>query len=818
MTPRHVKRVRNYLTHAILFNYLSRFSSILLALGLLAGIGMYVGGRWSFYNPPYGHPVMIFHIVQATLFLLLVASWGWPRLRHPATPQEIAQHLEKADPKLNDCLSSALDFSAPDPLQEECLQISTGILPAFFEDTFLRVRSKRRWRRVVPLSFWVLLALSVLFAAFLLNISRFEPFTSGDIWQLYRTNFLANPYRPLHTLDVQPGFDEILKGDSLRIQATLSGPGDHDATIRYSMAGFPEETAAMKTRAIGSNLFEFDFENMQSDLTYQVEAGPLTTGLYTVKVRIPPELTHIQLTYKYPEFMDRNIELMPPGEGAARAPVGTTVEVTTRWNQAMDKIFLQVNDEEKVPVRRRSSSWKQSFVLENAGRYVLSGSSQEGVPIREGLEFPIQGIEDLPPEIEWVWPKENIDYSNKFPRKKLPLKYRVKDDYGLESIYLYAGAPGRATQSYAVANLDGKVRAHSSVFPFDLDPWKKEPVVRVYFVANDNHPVARNQSPTETRRFYIMPPGTFSEEEDLDGPEVNTNPYELTSLELYHLIKLQRVQNDTMHENSTLDESGVAIWSGSQSAIIDKTARTALRVSVRAQQVKYGDGEDVSSSQGDATGELKDLPSRLTGVVVRLVGNTSRLEGLRSGSLEEGNTAIDFQLRQEDAGNKGRGRRSREEGERALRELEEAFRELTGEDPPTPAEEIEEEDSVDEGEGEGEGKEEEEDESEEGEDGEGEEEEDRGFEDAESEKIVKTIEDEEEDVTGGPSLPTNEYAPSAYTLDPDSVHLDSSFNRLLQKVVQENVKGLDMAEYGNQPVPPEYRDIVAQYNEVLLGK
>ena len=49
------------------------------------------------------------------------------------------------------------------------------------------------------------------------------------------------------------------------------------------------------------------------------------------------------------------------------------------------------------------------------------------------------------------------------------------------------------------------------------------------------------------------------------------------------------------------------------------------------------------------------------------------------------------------------------------------------------------------------------------------------------------------------------------------MNLDSSFNRLLQQTVQENVKGLDMAEYGNQQVPPEYRDIVTQYNEVLLG-
>ena len=270
--------------------------------------------------------------------------------------------------------------------------------------------------------------------------------------------------------------------------------------------------------------------------------------------------------------------------------------------------------------------------------------------------FPFRASKTSPPRSKWVWPKENIDFSNRFPRKDLPLKYQVKDDYGLESIYLYAGAPGMATRSYEIANLDGKVRTYSQVFPFDLRPWKKYPVVRVYFVAGDNHPVAPNQSLTETRRLYIMPPGTFSEEEEEDGPQVNTNPYELTSLELYHLIKLQRVQNATLNENTTLDEAGMAIWSGSQAALIQKTASTALRTSQRAQQVKFGSGEEGTGLQDDATGELKTLPTRFEGVVVRLVGDTSRLESLRSGAVEDGKTAIDYQIRQEDAGKNGRYR------------------------------------------------------------------------------------------------------------------------------------------------------------------
>jgi hypothetical protein len=850
MSNPHVKRIRGYLRRAILLNYLARLASVLLFLAFLFYLGVYVGGKWAFYDPPYGHAVTLYHAGHLLIALLFSIFWGWPKLRRPETQSSVALRLEKADLTLNDCLTSALNFSAPDPLMEECLQVSVGILPGFYDDTVRRIHSKRRWTSVTPWYFWVWLALSLGLFLFWNNMARFEPFTSSDAWRLYQENFWVDPYRPLHHLIVQPEWDTVLKGDSVHVQAMLTGPGEHQGTLLYSMKGFPQEKAEMKTKALGSNVFEFDFENLQSDLVYQIETGPLTSPQYEIKVEIPPELTSIQLVYHYPEFMKRKTEVLPPGQGAVTAPVGTTVELTTQWSRPMSKVFFSINSGEEKPMDKLGSLWKTRFPVNTVGRYILSGSSVEGVPIRVGLEFPIESEADLQPEIEWVWPKEDIDFSGKVPSKKLALSYRVSDDHGITSVFLHAGAPGRATKTYEIANLDGKSREYRGHYKFDLRPWNKSPVVRVRLMASDNHPHIPNQTPTQVRRFYLQPPGSFSEEENPEDELVEADPYEQTALELLSLIKAQKSQNAKLNDETKPSESEVEKWLGAEELLIRHTARVGLRSTERARQVRYGEISSEAPQSEKPPAELAEkdkqviakrsteLPARLEQVAARLIGSATRLDQLVPGNLTDQNAAADHQLRQYDRGRNGSRKRSQEEGVRARAQLEAAFKELTDQEVPRSSDEMAEEiaeaeKAAEETEGEpGEGPE---DDSEQG---------DKppaSKEDPEFayENEEKKEEEEENDVTvlankpldgegeagvgdsgagSSATLPTNVYAASTFTLDPDSVNIETPSTQLLYKTLEDNLSDMDLTQYGNVASPPEYGPAVENYNRVLLGE
>ncbi|MCA9425439.1 MAG: hypothetical protein KC994_10225 [Candidatus Omnitrophica bacterium] len=894
--PKTAKSLRSFLNRLVWINYAAYVVSLLLALFVVFGIAIYIAGRWTFYNPPYGHPVTLFHCAHALVILLLLWFWAWPRIRRPKTLPELAARIEKKDrrialkkseedpleyvldsqdERLTSAVTSALEFSEPDPILQECLIPSRNILSGsgrasdtkgFYERVLIDLKKRNLWKWVIPTSLWVTSVLALIVFFFALFLDRFEPFTAKDAFTFYKENFLVNPYRPLHKLVVNPGsVDTVLKGESFKVSGILMGPGTHEAEITYSMLGFPQQTADMSNNG-PPNSFVYEFENLQSDLTYQVKAGPLESPPYTAKVRIPPELTSIRLTYYYPDFMKKKFELMPAGQGAAVAPLGTTVEVTTQWNQGMNHVDIVVNSKETYPMRREGNYYKGSFPLVSAGAYVLSGTSSEGVRTRGDIEFPIQAMVDLPPEIEWVFPKQDLDFSSTRKRiRRIPLRFTAKDDFGLHSITLYAGAPGRTTSTYEVARLDGKVKEHAGEFLFDLRPFENTPVCRVFFLAADNHPGSMGTSVTEVRRLYFEPPGSFAEEDSDQIKFIEGDPFEMTSNELFALIKMQQEQNDTLNENTNLAQKEKADWLDRQKRLVQLTTQTVILANERANKLLSGPGDpneeetisDIEPVKGEEEeGKIEDLSTRLQQVINRLSGGVQRLGELQPGKKPTGNSAIDRQLRQWDAGEEERNQRSREEGERAYKELELAFKELTGKDLPVPVEEqleeLEEEDKQGEGVGPGDGKSGDEGEGKDGEKKEGEEGEGKGAkEEDEGDQVSKkggkgrtdtwaTVEGEDSTNTftpggkkegdegkgeeeavgsgGGPTAPTNQYIPSAYTLDPETVHIETPASSLMRKELSKDLAGIDLNQYRDPEIPKEYRQSASEYGQTMSGE
>jgi hypothetical protein len=68
------------------------------------------------------------------------------------------------------------------------------------------------------------------------------------------------------------------------------------------------------------------------------------------------------------------------------------------------------------------------------------------------------------------------------------------------------------------------------------------------------------------------------------------------------------------------------------------------------------------------------------------------------------------------------------------------------------------------------------------------------------------------------TLPTNVYAASTFTLDPDSVNIETPSTQLLYKTLEDNLSDMDLTQYGNVASPPEYGPAVENYNRVLLGE
>jgi len=827
--PQAATEVYRFLYRAVGFNYLAQLASVVCAFGVVLLVFIFAAGKWSFIDTPYGHSVVLFHGIQVLVIILLLKYWGWPRLKRASSTEEMALRLEQTDPSLHDCLSSALQFRSPDPLLAECLRPSHNLLDGFFQETEESIKSQSRWRSIIPKSFWVSLGLLSLAIGLWSLMDRFVPFTGGDAWKFYQKNFLANPYRPLHSLNVDPGNDDKLTGESVKVRASLLGPGFHDAAITYEMEGFPSQTTQMKVVDADLNSFEFPFENLQSDLRYRVNVGPIASRDYILNVFIPAELSSIQLTYHFPEFMDRNIEVMPAGQGAAQAPMGTTVELSTRWTREMAEVNVSVNGDDPIPMFESSSYWKGKFVLESAGSYVLSGSSADGVPLRGDLEFPIEALVDMPPVVKWVWPKKDLDFSTKKPKKKIPLRYRISDDHGITSVTLHTGAPGSATREHPIAEFDGKERDVEGFFEFNPRPWMDYPVCFLYIEAFDNHPTRPGLSRNESRRLYFAEPGTFDEFEELQEEiKKGADPFVIVATRVFRLLKQETAQVEKFSETRKLSGKEKIEWLEIQDRLARVTAETALLAYEVSISMKQGPGNDEQSDPKDDTeaagaAQVENLLVKMEAAAIRLAGEGIQVDILNSPEIPEGNSALHRLLRQKRAGEEDRGRRAGEEGERALVELRNAYKELTGLDPPVPAEEIEEEmekqleEAADEGE--------------KGEDAEEDKEDSQLptiWEEAMG-KNVDPIEIEESAGGGGEDaeitdnlmelvIAALEYEKSSYTIDPNTVRLRDQTAKLINSALANNYSNVDLSDYQKKPVPAEYQDAAVEYARILAGE
>jgi hypothetical protein len=818
-----------------------------MAIGLIAGVSVYAGAKWAFYNPPYGHAVVLYHTGVILLAILLLRFWAWPRIRHPLTLHGMATRLEKGDPHLHDCLSCALEFSNPDPILAECLEPSERLLDGFYQDALETVQGKKRVRWIVPYYFWALAILSVGFTAFWFSINWIEPFTWDDALTLYRLNFLQNPYRPLHQLVVEPGYADALTGDSVTVRTSLLGPGFFSGSITYNMVGFPEQSVEMKTLETNANSFEYKFENLQGDLRYKVHVGPLESVEYLVKVQSPAELVSVQLTYHYPEFMGGRVEVIPPGQGAAIAPKGATVEVATRWNRPMKEVFLSFNGGAHIQFHESSANWRGSFILESGGSYILGGASQDGVPLRGDLEFPVQMLVDLPPEIQLISPKEDVDYSLRKPKGKIPLQFRATDDVGIQSLFLYAGAPGVATQTHQIAQLDGKEKEVEETFLFDWRPWQREPVCRIYLEAVDNHPDVAGKKRTPTRRFYFQAPGSFDEVDKATKEErVKADPFEFTAYRLVFLLLRQTDQNNQIPGEGNAPPADLDKWKARETRLLQLTAQTSLEARENAEKLKRGPaakagppaaatGEN-SSNKENPDKKIADLPVRLEQVSERLGGAKVSIDDLIAHPSPGGATVVDRQSRQLDAVQTNFPRRGREEGDRAAKELAKAYQDLTGREPPIAAEAFEAQIAKATKEAQQAVKEQKEKSKEESAAAKGEKagaaKQAKGGKDRAAKKGGKDEEDgleagskkkgvagkEKVGGMGGPSLATNKYMASEFKLDPSTVHLETPQVQLMNKALSTEMEKSDLTEYTQKPIPAEYAGAAAEYTKILLGQ
>jgi len=185
----------------------------------------------------------------------------------------------------------------------------------------------------------------------------------------------------------------------------------------------------MKMLNLGEGGFSYQFDRLQNDVSFQLEAAGFFSPPYTITVVARPELTAFNLTLTFPSYLQRNPEKIE-NAGNLEVPEGSNI----RWN-------IQSTDTKKATIKFASDGLPkyfqqfddQSFMFErefrNPDDYELLLSNDNGTN-KDLIRYHIYVIKDKHPELLVMTQKDSVLYQH------IVLSGSVNDDYGIRKLNL----------------------------------------------------------------------------------------------------------------------------------------------------------------------------------------------------------------------------------------------------------------------------------------------------------------------------------------------------------------------------------------------
>ena len=312
---------------------------------------------------------------------------------------------------------------------------------------------------------------------------------------------------PPQTIVVTPGDEAIRRGGSVRVTATMEGFNPPRATVHTRVGNGEWQQVEM---ADTGQSYEFMYFSLREPLTYYVSSAGIRSQAYDISVVDLPDIAGLKLTYNYPEWTNRNPDVIEPG-GDIRTLLGTRVDVDVTYDGELDSAALVLNDRASPLQVGAGHSGSTSFEVTDDGSYYIA-ATVGGEQVRLSDDYFITVVDDAGPKIRFTRPGRDWNASN---IEEVTAAVEAEDDYALESVSLRYSVNGGEWQSvelpyetrsavaehvFFLENMGSEEPAEFSLFhPLEDEDIHLQPgdLVSYYAVATDREQTAR------TDMFFI---------------------------------------------------------------------------------------------------------------------------------------------------------------------------------------------------------------------------------------------------------------------------------------------------------------------------
>ncbi len=293
---------------------------------------------------------------------------------------------------------------------------------------------------------------------------------------------------PFYDIQVVPGDISVRRNSDLMVTAQLIGLQTQSVRLyaRYQSASKWDQVP-MRPQAGGSG-FQFIFAGLPESVEYYVEAGPLDSKHFNIRVLDLPNVKNVRVTYRYPSWTHLQNVTEERG-GDLRAVEGTDADLAVETDKPMRDGILVLDDEQQIHLTGGAGNVYQGTVhMEKDGVYHVAALDQ-GQPVRLSNDFFIEARKADPPNVIIARPGHDYRAS---PIEEVTVAVKADGEFGVSEMTLHYSVNGGPEQTVDLLKQKGVKQADGSTI-LSLEDFKAVPgdVVSLYAVAKDAHSESR---------------------------------------------------------------------------------------------------------------------------------------------------------------------------------------------------------------------------------------------------------------------------------------------------------------------------------------
>ncbi len=296
---------------------------------------------------------------------------------------------------------------------------------------------------------------------------------------------------PIYAISVTPGDVTVRRNSDQLITASVKGmqPGKAQLFAHYQSSGGWEPVTMQHVPNSGSAAtWQFIFAGLPENVEYYVQAGPLVSAHYKVRVVDLPSVKGIQVTYHYPAWTGMK-SATEQHSGDLRAIEGTDAAVQIETDRPLNGGQLVMDGGQTIRLTASAGNvYQGSIHMQKDGAYHLA-ATDEGQTVRLSEDYFIATDKAAPPDIAIQRPGGDYRAS---PIEEITVGVQGSTEFGLKDMHLHYSVNGGPDRDINLLKAPGAKSADGS-YTLPLEDFKLTPgdLVSLYATAKDGHAESR---------------------------------------------------------------------------------------------------------------------------------------------------------------------------------------------------------------------------------------------------------------------------------------------------------------------------------------